>query len=119
MVPSALDQDIFSLILLFIKPHSDSINKNNFLPEPVHFFVVYWPGDLMGKVEWWNGGMVEWWNGGMVEWWNGGMVEWWNGRITERRKMTQNPKRWIAERRKGGKWPEILKDRMTENPPKS
>jgi len=71
-----------------------------------------------------------------------------NGGITERRKMTPNPKRWncgMAERRKitsnpkrrnrgtaewrkinrnpkkrnDGKYPEILKDGMTENTPKS
>ena len=34
MVLSAL-KTYSVLILLFIKPHSDSINKNNLLPEPV------------------------------------------------------------------------------------
>ena len=70
---------------------------------------------------------------------NDGTVEWRNGGITERRKITPNPKRWnrgitksrnggkypqilkdgITERRNGGEYPQILKDGMTENHPKS
>ena len=69
---------------------------------------------------------------------NDGTVESRNGRITERRKITPNPKRWnrgITERQKitpkpkrrnrgiteswnGGKYPQILTDGMTENHPK-
>ena len=45
---------------------------------------------------------------------NDGTAEWRNGGITERRKMTRNPKR-----RNHGKYPEILKDGITENNPKS
>ena len=45
---------------------------------------------------------------------NDGTVEWTNGGITERRKMTPNPKRWNR-----GKCPETLKDGITENTPKS
>ena len=60
-----------------------------------------------------------------------GMTERRNGRITERRKITPNPKRrnrGITERRKiplnpkrrnDGKSPEILKDGIMENHPKS
>ena len=79
---------------------------------------------------------MERWNGGMAESRKGGKLPQilklrWNRGMAERRKITPNPKTWnrgTAEGRKmsrnpkirnDGKFPEILKDGMTENPPKS
>ena len=50
----------------------------------------------------------------MMEWWNYGITELRNGGAAERRKMTAN-----LARRNDGKCPEIVKDGMTENTPKS
>ena len=76
---------------------------------------------FMGDPKSRNDGTAEWRNGGMAEWRNHGTAE--NNRDPKRRNRGMAERRilkdGIAERRNDGKYPEILKDGMTENAPKS
>ena len=65
-------------------------------------------------------GMMNRRNGETGESWNGGKwPQMLKDGIAEQRKMTPDPKRENLGRQNGGKSAETLKDRMTENPPKS